>query len=369
MRILLLASDTKYALNFRGDLLKQMVDLGHEVYAVVLDRVYEKQFNNIGVKLIDISFKRTNINPFSDIAIIKKYINIFKQYKPDLIYAFTAKPVVYGCIAAGICKITEVYPLLPGLGYIFGRSGIKGKTIELIVKKLYKYSLSKAKKVFFQNNDDIEFFTSNKILLKEKCIKVNGSGVNMERYKQTSTPEKTSFLMVSRLLKNKGVIEYLNAAKVLKKKYPDIVFRLIGGFDTNPNSLNMDDIKPYIDKEVIDYKGYIEDVRPYINDCMVFVLPTYYNEGLPRTILESMAVGRAVITTAWKGGKDAVVDGETGFLIPIKNKDILIEKMEWMINNPDKAADMGIKGNLRCRKLYDVNKVNNSILKAMNLIK
>lgn len=280
MRILLLASDTKYALNFRGDLLRQMVDLGHEVYAVVLDRVYEKQFNNIGVKLIDISFKRTNINPFSDIAIIKKYINIFKQYKPDLIYAFTAKPVVYGCIAAGICKITEVYPLLPGLGYIFGRSGIKGKTIELIVKKLYKYSLSKAKKVFFQNNDDIEFFTSNKILLKEKCIKVNGSGVNMERYKQTSTPEKTSFLMVSRLLKNKGVIEYLNAAKVLKKKYPDIVFRLIGGFDTNPNSLNMDDIKPYIDNEIIDYKGYIEDVRPYINDCMVFVLPTYYNEGL-----------------------------------------------------------------------------------------
>lgn len=363
-----MASDSKYAYRFRGDLLGKMVQLGHEVFAVTLDRDYEKQFSELGVSLVDISFNRTGTNPFADLSIIKKYEQIFNEYKPDYIYAFTAKPVIYGCIAAGRCGVKNIYPLIPGLGSTFGRTGFKGRIMERIMRGLYKYSLSFAKAVFFQNNDDISFFCKNKIILKEKCVRVNGSGVNMQHFAFCEMPDEMSFLLISRLLKSKGIMEYLRCAEKIKKNHPETVFRLIGGFDTNPESLKSEDISPYIDNGTIEYIGYVDDVYPYLCSSAVFVLPTYYNEGLPRSILEAMSVGRPVVTTAWKGSVDAVEHEKTGLLIPIKDEAALEKALLQVIDNKDKLAQMGKNAHERCKQLFEVGKVNESILKTMELL-
>lgn len=369
MRIFLLGSQSNYVQIFRGDLLKRMAELGHDVYAVALDRECEQYFNEIGVKLIDISFNRTGTNPFTDLVTISKYVKLFKKYKPDYIYAFNIKPVIYGCIAAKICKIKNVYPLIPGVGIVFNRTGFKGKFIEKSVSILYKIALKKANKVFFQNYDDIDLFVEKSILPREKCVHVNGSGVNMKRFKHTPAPLPVSFLMIARLLKNKGVLEYCQCAQRLHDKYPDMCCKLIGEYDTNPNSLTEKDIQPFIDSGAIEHIRFTNEIPKYMSENTVFVLPTYYNEGLPHTILESMASGRAVITTAWKGGKDAVDDKETGLLIPIKDVDALYDAMQYMIDNPEVAVEMGNKAREKCCKIYDVDKVNDSILRTMGLIK
>lgn len=363
-----MASDSKYAFRFRGDLLGRMVRLGHEVFAVTLDREYEEQFNEAGVSIVDISFNRTNTNPFTDLSIIKKYKRIFKEYKPDIIYAFTAKPVIYGCVAAGRCGIGNVYPLIPGLGSSFGNASFKGRLMESIMTRLYRRSLSNATKVFFQNTDDINIFTGKGIVDREKCVRVNGSGVNTDRFAFCEMPDGLSFLLVSRLLRSKGIIEYLHCAERVKREHPDVCFRLIGGFDTNPDSLSIDDIRPFINNGTVSYNGYVDDVYPYLCGNSVFVLPTYYNEGLPRSILEAMSAGRPVITTAWKGSVDAVVHKKTGLLIPIKDEQALENAMLYMIEHKDRLAEMGKNARVRCEELFEVGKVNESILKTMGLV-
>ena len=369
MKIFVLASDSKYALNFRGDLMHRMVMDGHEVYAVVLDRKFEPELNALGIKLVDISFGRTNINPFGDISLVFKYMKLFKKEKPDKIFSYTSKPVLYGSIAAGLCGIKDVYSLVPGMGYVFGRSGIFARLLGLIVCALYFFAFACCKKVFFQNDDDIEYFTHRKIIKKEKCVKINGSGVNLARFAVCDVPNRISFIMASRLLRSKGVGEYLKAAEIVKRHHPDVVFRLIGGFDANPDSMVREDIQPYIDTNTIEYCGEVDDVRPYLKDSSVLVLPTYYNEGLPRSILEALAMGRPVITTAWKGGAEAVIDGKTGFLVPIKDIRELAKKMNWLVTHPSAVKAMGQAGVDSAIQKYDVNKVNDNILEAMGLHK
>ena len=180
-------------------------------------------------------------------------------------------------------------------------------------------------------------------------------------------PEKEAFLFIGRLIKDKGLIEYLEACKIIKSKYKDIRCMLVGPFDTNPSSIKQDELEPYIKDTTIEYFGEQEDVRPYIEQCSTFVLPSYH-EGTPKTVLESMSMGRAIITTDAPGCRETVINEKNGFLVKTKDVDDLVQKMELIIKNKDLSKKMGIESRKIVMEKYDVNLVNESIMKAMNML-
>ena len=226
--------------------------------------------------------------------------------------------------------------------------------------------MRKSPKIFFQNNDDVKVFTDNKIIKKEKTVILNGSGVNLEKFTQKPLPDGATFLCISRLIKDKGVYEYLKAARIVKEKYSNARFLLVGPYDSNPSALKPEELQPYIDDGIIEYFGEASDVRPYLEMCNVFVLPSY-REGTPKTVLEAMATGRAIITTDATGCRETVINGENGYLVPIKDVDALSTAMIDLIEKPELISQMADKGLEFVKQKFDVNIVNNIINTTMNL--
>jgi glycosyltransferase involved in cell wall biosynthesis len=241
------------------------------------------------------------------------------------------------------------------------------KTIRKFTSFLYKKAFKCCSKVIFQNQDDLHTFVDHGYLSIEKTAHVYGSGVNMARFKYTEIPTPIVFLMIGRIIKEKGVFEYSKAARIVKEKFPQAKFLLIGGLDKSFGSIKSEDLFPYIEDESIEYLGEVSDVTYHLEKCRFFVLPTYYREGLPRTILEAMAIGRPIITTDWPGCRDAVKDGENGFLVKPMDVIKLAEKMIFLIENPIIAEQFAKKGYQFCKENFDVSIVNSEMLEIMNL--
>lgn len=218
---------------------------------------------------------------------------------------------------------------------------------------------------FFQNNDDLGLFTRSRLVSGNKCKIVNGSGVNLEkfRYYEPDT-EKIIFLFVGRLLRDKGVYEFAEAAKLLMQEFTNIEFWIIGGYDSNPTAVSKEDITSWHDNGYIKYLGRQDDILRYYQQCSVFVLPSYH-EGTPRTNLEAMAVGRPIITTDAPGCRETVINKRNGFLIPVQDVSALVEKMKYFILNPIRISEMGLESSKLAAEKYDVNKVNDSIIDFM----
>ena len=223
---------------------------------------------------------------------------------------------------------------------------------------MYRFSLRKSDLIFFQNNDDLDFFESKKIVLREKTSLVPGSGVDLEKFKLKDTPSFSSgvkFLMVARLLKDKGVVEYVEAAKRIKSLGLDANFILLGGEDgRNPSAVPDSVIQQWRERDecVVELVGQVEDVRPYLENCHIVVLPSY-REGTPRSLLEAAAIGRAIITTDAVGCREVVDHGVNGLLVPIKNVDLLFDAMEKLINNPQLVFEFGVAGRKKVVKQFD----------------
>ena len=255
----------------------------------------------------------------------------------------------------------NIYAMVTGLGRVYASQSIKAKAVRFITKILYKKAFKACKKVIFQNRDDIEEFVKQNYLPAEKCVQVNGSGVNMTRFARTELPELPVFLMVSRIIREKGVMEYCEAARIVKKEYPEARFILLGGFDSSIGALKKDDIQGYIDDGSIEFPGEVKDPVAYYQQCSVFVLPSYYREGLPRTILEAMACGRAIITTDWPGCREPIEDGVNGFKIPVKNTTALTEKLTTMIQDKELLMSMADAAYVVCESKYEIGIVNKSM--------
>lgn len=232
----------------------------------------------------------------------------------------------------------------------------------------YKIAFRYNKKVIFQNKDDVEEFIKRKYLKKEKCEVVDGSGVNLERFKRNPLPQENIFLMVSRILKQKGVREYFEAAKIVKEKYPNTQFLYVGAEDKTQAALNLNEVKEeFLDTGIINYCGESNDVPSYIAKSTVFVLPSYYREGVPRTLLEALAMGRPILTTNTIGCKETVKDGVNGFFVPIKDSKALAEKMIYMIEHRQELQKMSDASFEYCKKRFDVNIINKRMLEIMDI--
>ena len=368
MRIAVLSSHTPSLFWFRIDMMLSFQRCGYEVVALgnEAEEIWKEKFLEKGIRYIQVDIQRNATNPLKDLGVIKSLRKVLKEVKPDKIFAFQAKTVIYGSIAARTLGITEVYPLIAGLGSVFLKDGLKSKLLQWVLKAEYRVALNGAKKVFFQNPDDVEFYVSNKIVSKEKIVMINGSGVNLKNFLVSPLPAEPAFLCIGRLIRDKGIVEYLEAAKNVKKIYPDIRFILVGPYDTNPSAIKKEELKSYIDDGVVEYFGEQSDVRPFIDQCSIFVLPSY-REGTPKTVLEAMACGRAIITSDAPGCRETVENGVNGYLVPIKDVDSLTEKMIELISDRECVERMGSNGRRVVESKYDVDLVNNVICNAMSL--
>lgn len=369
MRALLLSSHTPSLFWFRVDLMKEMQAEGYEVFAAAQmpESDWSDRFKEIGVNYRQIKVSRNGLNPMGDLATLKDIKRLLREVKPDKIFVFQAKTVAYGCRAAASLGITEVYTLIAGLGSVYLGHGLKNKIVKFVMSALYKQAFKRSKNVFFQNNDDKQTMLDEGLLKEDKIVMIHGSGVNVEKFVPTELPSKPTFLYIGRLIRDKGVGEYLEACQMIKAEYGDKVrCLLVGPYDSNPSALKPEELQPLVDKGIIEYFGEQKDVRPYIDLCSIYVLPSYH-EGTPKTVLESMAKGRAIITSNAPGCKETVVDRVNGYLTEVKNAKDVAEKMKALIEHPEKVASMGMKSREMAVDVFDVKKVNDTILRTMGM--
>ncbi|MBQ7385075.1 MAG: glycosyltransferase family 4 protein [Ruminococcus sp.] len=362
MKFVLISPKNRTAYNFRGDLIKDIIAKGYEVIVTGPNDIDVEKIEALGARFVKIPMEKTGVNPVSDLKYIKALKKLFKEEKPDITFGYTIKPVIYGAIAAKLSKVKHIYSMIAGAGYVFVAKTTKAKLIRFVVKLLYKIGFACADKVVFMNPDDLNDFTSLKLLKKEKCVMVNGSGVNMERFEKCNIPEEPIFFMLSRALHSKGVAEYLKAAEIVKAKHPEAKFMYLGEIDESmQDSLKKEEVQYYIDKGIINYYPEHPDVRIYYRQCSVFVLPSY-REGIPRTVQEAMSMGRPVIVTDAPGCRETVMDGKTGFMVEVKNSDSLAEAMCKFIENPQLIKTMGEESYKYCKEKFDVRKINEVLM-------
>lgn len=366
MKFILISPKNRTVYNFRGDLIKEIISKGYEVIVTGPNRDGLDKIEELGVRFVHIPLNKTGLNIIGDIRYVLSLMQLFRKEKPDVTLGYTIKPVIYGAIAAKLAGVNKINSMVTGAGYVFTAKTLKAKIIKFLVSILYRIGFKCADTVIFQNSDDLKEFTGLGLVSEDKCKIVNGSGVNMDKFQPSEFPKTLTFFMLSRVMYSKGVREYLQAAKIVKEKYPEIKFMLLGAVENIQDSLSMDDLKPYIKDEIIDYFGETNDVSAYYKQTSVYVLPSY-REGTPRTVLEAMAMGRPIITTNAPGCRETVQDGYNGFLIPIKDVDLLVEKMEWFVKHQDKIVEMGQASYDICLNKFDVKKVNEDMLNHMNI--
>lgn len=366
MKFILVSPKNRTAYNFRGDLVKKIIASGYEVIVTGPNRDNVEKIEALGARFVEIPMNKNGVNPVKDLEYQKALCDLFKREKPDVILGYTSKPVIYGSIAAKKAGVPHIAAMVTGAGYAFTAKTKKAKIIKAIMSVLYKKAFRCADVAIFQNDDDKEQFVRAHLVKAEKCRIVNGSGVNTEKFPVVPYPERMTFFMLSRVMYSKGIREYLKACEIVKAQHPEVRCMLLGACEGIQDSLSQADLQGYIDRGIIEHFGETDTVSDYYKQCSVYVLPSY-REGTPRTVLEAMSMGRAVITTDAPGCRGTVRDGETGFLVPVQNAEAVAEKMLQFIENPQLVSEMGAKSAAYCREKFEVNKVNQDMCKYLNI--
>lgn len=356
-------------INFRGALITVLSE-SNNVIAMADSTVDEVTSKLADKRVLFKAFpiQRNGLNPVIDFQTWIFLRKTFKEVSPKIILAYTIKPIIWGGLASRVSPDTRFYALVTGLGFAFQTGNWKRNLLTKLVTNLYRSALKNATKVIFQNPDNMNVFVSIGIIPKEKCALVNGSGVDINQFDFTKLPKDSApvFLSIGRLLGEKGFREYAAAAKIVKNKYPDARFILQGPTDPSPDGLLISEIEQWQEEGAIEYLESTSDVRPSLKSCHVYVLPSYH-EGMPRTVLEAMAIGRPILTTDVPGCRETVVNGDNGYLVPKANAKALAERMIWFIENRDQWGRMGIRSRELAEEKYDVHKVNAQLMEIMGL--
>jgi glycosyltransferase involved in cell wall biosynthesis len=370
MRFLLIASFPESLLHFRGPLIDALLASGQSVHVAAPDlpssSPIRSRLEAKGVSVHDIPLQRTATNPGADLRLLIHLVRLLRQVRPQRVLGYTIKPVVYGLLAAWLARVPQRYALITGLGYAFQDGEGRG-ALRALVQRLYSLSLSCTHKVFFQNPDDERLFRKLSLVPARvpTCV-VNGSGVDLDFYGVAPLPVGHHFLLIARLLGDKGVREYAEAARRIRLQRPDVVFHLVGWLDENPDAISQGELDGWIEDGTLVFHGRLADVRPVVAGCSVYVLPSY-REGTPRTVLEAMAMGRAIITTDAPGCRETVVQGENGFLVSVRSADGLVAAMQRFLEDPTLVEKMGRRSRAIAEEKYDVHKVNAVMLREMGI--
>lgn len=330
---------------------------------------FEPKIQAMGVPFVSLPVDKKGINPLADIKLFWAFFLFYMREKPEIVHHFTIKPVIYGSIAARLARVPLIINTIPGLGYVFSQDA--PIWLKVMVKRAYQIALGRAHYTFFQNRDDLNLFLENRLITPKNTAVLPGSGVDLIHFSplpvlaEKNRDNSITFLLVSRLLREKGIYEFISAAREIRKGYPLIKFYLLGKRDErNPSVIPQKDLDHWQAEGVVRWLGEVIDVRPIVSDADVVVLPSFYREGVPRSLLEAAAMGKPIITTKAIGCREAVDDRITGLLIPEKDVQALCLAMLHLITNPEERKQMGRAGREKMIREFDEKKVIQKILEV-----
>lgn len=361
MKIFLVANTAWSLVNFRAGLMRALVANGHEVVAVAPFDEHAARIEALGVRFLALSMDNKGTHPLRDLRLLLAFIKLFRRERPDLVISYTIKPVIYASLAARWLHVPAV-SVVTGLGTVFLRENL----LTILVEWLYRVSQSRVQKIFFLNEDDMQIFRERRLVPVALMERLPSEGVDLSHFSSDETnpafgecgvvapPHRLRFLLMARLLWDKGVGEYVEAARQVRQLYPDSQFGLLGFLDAqNQTAISRTQIDEWVQEGVVTYLGVTHDVREAIlySDCVV--LPSY-REGISRTLLESAAMCRPIITTDVVGCRDVIEDGVTGYLCLPKDSDDLASKIVQMIElTPDERKQMGEQGRKKVEREFD----------------
>ena len=368
-KVLVIAAHSDLLMNFRGRLFSDIRKEGHTlVVASPCDGESSSLIADlelIGAKHEKINIGRLSLNPFLGFKSLLSTIKLIRKTAPDVVISYSTKPIIFGGFSIMFLKNIRFYPIFTGLGYAFTSGGGARKYILYhLVKSLYRLALHTSSISIFQNPDDQSLFYN---ISDPRSYVMNGSGVDLHEYKFTPLSNKKRFVMVARLLYEKGIIEYLEAAKIINERYENVSFQLAGFSTGNHNSINLKKLKLLCMKSRVEFVGRIDPVYPLIASSYCFVLPSKYREGVPRTILEALSIGRPIITTDVPGCRETVKDGLNGLIVKPGSVSSLVNALSLIIDAPfDEVQQMSHNSRQLAVDKYDISIVNRNLLMKMN---
>lgn len=357
MKCFLIANTSETVMNFRRHLIGQLKDRGHQVTVIAGDAERKRDIEALGVTFYCVEQDNRSLDPFAMLRYKKKISRLLREQQPDVVMTFQMKPNTFGVYAARKAGVPKIFSMVEGAGDVFMKNSLKWRLVRFAACVLYRAAFRNCEKVLFLNKDDVEEFVGRRLVRREKSVLVHGIGVDLERFSHKPLHNHKTFLMVARLHREKGVLEYCQCARLVKSRYPDARFLLLGA----EMDITAEDLRQYPE---VEYLGCVEDVRPYLEASSVVVLPSY-REGLPMSLMEAEATGRAVITCMTIGCKETVRDGYNGFLVPAKDAEALAEKCMYFLENPQKVAQMGENSRRFAQEHFDQKKINAQILSVM----
>lgn len=366
-KIIITANTGWYLYNFRRNTITSLVKNGYQVYAIAPKDEYTERLISLGCRFENIEMRRFSKNPFLELMVIYRYLLLYKKINPQVVLNFTPKSNIYSSISGGLLKI-KIINNISGLGRIFVKDDYTAK----FVKMLYRFSQKFASTVFFQNRDDMELFLRHKIVRSSQVDVVPGSGVDLDHFVHSPAANDgvIRFILVARLLKEKGVMDFIHAANMIKAEYTNTEFLLLGPVEQQKtDSITLEQLNSWEVKGVIKYLGVTDDVPGILKNVDCVVLPSYYREGVPKSLIEAAAMGKPIITTKNIGCRDTIDDDISGYYCEIKNPQSLYEKMKMIImDGHDKRIEMGLAGRTRAEKLFSEKIVINKYLDAISRI-
>jgi len=371
MKIAIISNKASLLVTLRKALLLELVSQGHDVIALAPDHdsTTRERLSSIGIQAVDTTMSRTGILPLGEFRAIFELRRLLILHQIEACFSYVVKPVIYGTIAAWLAGVPRRYGSIDGLGYVFSDSGpltLKWRLVRLVAYTMIRLSSLAIDKLVFLNSDDLEYFVSKGLVSRKKAKLLGAIGVDLSEWKETlfeSFPIR--FILIGRLLRDKGIAEYINAARIVKSRYPETQFVLMGGLDGNPTSFSPKEVNDWIDEGVVEWIDH-GDVAPQLERSHVFVLPSY-REGVPQSTQEAMAMGRPVITTDVPGCRETIIDGFNGFMIPVRDADTLAEAMQKFLNNPHLISEMGRNSRCISEKRFDAFKQSAKLVEIMDL--
>ena len=357
--LLMVVNEDRFFLSHRKDIAIAAQKEGFDVKIVCKDTGQRKDVEGLGLEMIELPVNPTGSNPLEEVRTFLFLLRLYRKQKPDIVHHVGLKCILWGGLAARLTDIKGVVNAVSGLGVLFSDDGY-GMTTRMAIRVMRFSSHRENVAQIVQNQEDTKLFQDLRIASKEQCEFIKGSGVNLAEYAYTPEPTTIPLRVVlpARMVREKGIVTLIKAAEILREEMQGkVVFTLCGGLSNNPKGIKEHELREWCDGQYIQWLGYRNDMELLLKQSHIVVLPSYYREGVPKSLIEATAIGRPIITTRSYGCKDTVNDGENGFLIPPKDEAALAEKLRILINDPQLREQMGLKGRQKAEREFSLDSV------------